>query len=188
MCLINHYPPVAGLSPSGLINFKTLKRCYHAILLCSLLLLTDAVAEINTYPFDNPVTEQRFKHLINELRCPKCQNQNLADSNAPLADDLRDKVYQMLQQGQSDQQIVQFLVDRYGDFVLYRPPLRESTWILWFGPFALGLVAAGCTLVWIRRRKPDTIDKLDLVEQHKLAALLNTPTTEPLTRTKKTPS
>ncbi|MFT3802769.1 MAG: cytochrome c-type biogenesis protein CcmH [Burkholderiaceae bacterium] len=100
-------------------------------------------------------TETRLKHLSEELRCLVCQNQTLADSNAELAVDLRNQVKAMIEQGRSDEQIKSYLVDRYGQFVLYKPPVQRSTWLLWGGPFALLLLGL---LVWSRvgRRPPPT--------------------------------
>lgn len=91
-------------------------------------------AEVMTYPFDNEVEELRFHSLLNELRCPKCQNQSLADSDAPIAYDLRGKVYELLQDGKSDQEIRDYLINRYGEFITYRPALKGSNWLLWLGP------------------------------------------------------
>jgi len=96
--------------------------------------------------------DARLKNLEEELRCLVCQNQTLADSNAPLAEDLRREVRELAQQGKSDAEIKQYLVARYGDFVLYKPPVKSTTYLLWFGPFAL---LAGGGLVWyvvLRRR------------------------------------
>ncbi len=86
------------------------------------------------FEFENEMQEQRYSDLIDELRCLVCQNQSLADSHAELAQDLRNEVYEKIIGGESDDTIIKFLVDRYGDFVLYRPPLQQKTWILWFGP------------------------------------------------------
>jgi cytochrome c-type biogenesis protein CcmH len=97
--------------------------------------------------------DARLKHLETELRCLVCQNQTLADSNAPLAEDLRREVRELAKSGKSDAEIKQYLVARYGDFVLYRPPLQQNTWILWVGPFVL---LAGGGAIWysiVRRRK-----------------------------------
>uniref|UniRef100_UPI0010696931 cytochrome c-type biogenesis protein n=3 Tax=Pseudomonas TaxID=286 RepID=UPI0010696931 len=89
-----------------------------------------------------------------ELRCPKCQNQNIADSNAPIATDLRREIFRMLEEGKSNAEIVDFLVLRYGDFVLYKPPVDTRTYLLWYGPFALlGLGALGLVVLVLRRRK-----------------------------------
>ena len=121
-------------------------------LCCSLFLsaLSFAVVEGHKYPFDNQQDTERFNQLAEDLRCPKCQNQNLADSNAPVARDMRDKVYELLQQGKSDDEVVGYMVDRYGDFVRYNPPVRANTLLLWYGPaiiFGFGLLI----IVLIRR-------------------------------------
>jgi cytochrome c-type biogenesis protein CcmH len=109
-------------------------RLIFTLLLC---LASLAQATVEVREFDSPEQEARYKHLIEILRCTVCQNQNIAESNADLAGDLRRKTYQMLQAGKSDEEILDYMVDRYGDFVLYRPPFRLSTSILWVGPFAL---------------------------------------------------
>ena len=102
-------------------------------------------APIETFKFDSPETEKVFHKLSEELRCLVCQNQNIAESNAELAKDLRLEIYTMLQKGQTEDEIVDFMVERYGDYVLYRPPFKPMTWLLWFGPlmiFALGIFFA----------------------------------------------
>jgi cytochrome c-type biogenesis protein CcmH len=108
---------------------------------------------VDTYVFQDKVTEIRFNALNKELRCPKCQNQNLADSNSPIAADLRREVYELLQQGKADIEIVDFMVARYGDFVLYRPRVSSLTYILWYGPAGLLFVGV-IVVVIILRRKP----------------------------------
>ncbi len=100
----------------------------------------------------DPKIEPRYRALIAELRCLVCQNQSLADSDAELAQDLRREVLEMMEAGKSDQEIVDFLVNRYGDFVLYRPPVRPETAVLWVGPFLLLVAVAGGVLFMIRRR------------------------------------
>ena len=102
---------------------------------------------------EDPVLEAKVMRIAEELRCLVCQNETIAASHADLAVDLRKQIRQKLQQGQSEQQILDFMVQRYGDFVLYRPPVKSSTWLLWGGPFLL-LAAAlvGLTLT-IRRRR-----------------------------------
>ena len=97
-------------------------------------------------------TEQRLKDLAEELRCLVCQNQTIADSNAPLALDLRNQIRGQIAEGRSDAQIRDYMVDRYGDFVLYRPPFKAATAMLWIGPFALLAFAAGIVVVMVRRR------------------------------------
>ena len=87
--------------------------------------------------FNEPAKQQAYENLVRELRCLVCQNQSLADSDADLAKDLRTEVYNIIQSGKSEEDAVKFLVDRYGDFVLYNPPLKPATTLLWLGPFAL---------------------------------------------------
>ncbi len=123
------------------------------MLLASLLLLLSCSAvAIDPLPFKDEVEQVRFQRLVAELRCTVCQNQNLADSNAELAKDLRSKVFEMMQEGRSDDQIKQFLVERYGVFVLYDPPVKPSTWALWFGPALVVLIGAIYIVASIRRR------------------------------------
>ncbi len=116
-------------------------------------------AEINIYTFERSQDEVRFQHIITELRCPKCQNQNIADSNAPLSKDLKDRVYSMIKEGRSDSEIMNFMVERYGDFVLYRPPMKPLTYILWFGPFLIGLLII--IAIILIRKKTNKIYKSD---------------------------
>ncbi|MEO8755443.1 MAG: cytochrome c-type biogenesis protein [Casimicrobiaceae bacterium] len=109
----------------------------------------------------DPAFDARLRNLEEELRCLVCQNQTLADSNAPLAEDLRREVRELAVAGKNDEQIKEYLVARYGDFVLYRPPVKTTTWLLWFGPFAL-LVAGG--VIWgliLRRRGRKDDDEVD---------------------------
>lgn len=98
--------------------------------------------------------EARYQELINQLRCLVCQNQTIADSNAPLAADLRDQVRRQLEAGHSDAQIKRYLTDRYGDFVLYKPPFKPQTWLLWLGPFLILLLALLLALRFAHRRQP----------------------------------
>lgn len=107
---------------------------------------------IEPMPFANHAQELRFQHLTRELRCPMCQNETLADSNAPIARDLRNQIFQMMQHGRSDDEIKQYLVARYSRFVLYDPPLTPGTWLLWFGPLLILLGGAAAVLVAIRKR------------------------------------
>ena len=107
---------------------------------------------IEPMPFADHAQELRFQHLTQQLRCPMCQNETLADSNAPIARDLRNQIFQLMQQGKSDDEIKQYLVDRYSDYVLYDPPLKPGTWLLWFGPLLILCGGAGVVLVAIRKR------------------------------------
>lgn len=102
--------------------------------------------------FDNPEQEERFKQLTLELRCLVCQNQNLADSDAQLAHDLRAEVHEMLMAGNTDEEIKTFMVERYGDFVLYRPPVQQNTYLLWVGPFVILLIGAIILRANIKKR------------------------------------
>jgi len=142
----------------------------------SLGLLAGAQAAIDTFEFASEAERQRYRNLIEELRCPKCQNQNIADSNAPIATDLRREIYRMLDEGRSDKEIVDFLVMRYGDFVMYKPPLDSRTWLLWYGPFGLlGLGAVVLCVLVLRRRKVERAPAqvaLSAAERERLDALL----------------
>jgi cytochrome c-type biogenesis protein CcmH len=109
----------------------------------------------------DPVLDARMVRITSELRCLVCQNQTIADSHAALAVDLRKQVMEQLQQGQSDQQIIDYMTARYGDFVLYRPPLKASTVVLWFGPGLLLLISLAALFVVLRRRSrlpPEAFD------------------------------
>jgi cytochrome c-type biogenesis protein CcmH len=129
---------------------------------------------VDTYVFQDKVTEIRFNALTKELRCPKCQNQNLADSNSPIAADLRREVYELLQQGKADIEIVDFMVARYGDFVLYRPRVSSITYILWFGPIVLLLIGVIIVIVILRKKSVQQNQKsLSQAQQDKLQQLLN---------------
>lgn len=147
-------------------------------IITSLLLLSTTfsgvASPVETFEFTDEVTKIRFQALSKELRCPKCQNQNLADSNSPIAEDLRRELYELLQQGKADSEIVNFMVERYGEFVLYRPRVSELTYVLWFGPGVL-IFIGGIIVLVIVRRKP--VDKKELAlnaeQQDKLKRFLN---------------
>ncbi len=130
-----------------------MKRVFSGFVLIAALCLAGLGARasvVDTEAFDDPLLGERYRDLIEELRCLVCQNQSLADSDAELAQDLRQQVKTMLRQRASNEQIKQFMVDRYGDFVLYRPPMNPVTWLLWGGPFLLLLVALFSLLRFIR--------------------------------------
>ena len=114
-----------------------------------------AVATILVYPFTDPVKEERFNTLIQELRCPKCQNNNIADSNAPLSVDLKDIVYEKINAGESDEEITFYLKQRYGDFISYRPPVKPSTWLIWYGPFVILLIGGFLIFRFVSSRQED---------------------------------
>ena len=116
---------------------------------------------------DDPVAEARLKHLAVELRCLVCQNQTLADSNAPLAEDLRREVREMIAKNMSDPEIIEFLVSRYGDFVLYRPPLKATTTLLWVGPFVLMAIGVTALVITLRRRSRTVAEVSVTDEEHR---------------------
>ncbi len=119
------------------------------------LLLPMAALAIDALPFRDRAEEQRFQHLARQLRCLVCQNESLADSSADLARDLRQEVFEQMRQGKSDDEIKRYLTDRYSDFVLYNPPLRGGTALLWFGPLLVLLIGAGVVVRIVRRRSND---------------------------------
>lgn len=125
-----------------------------AAVVCALLLGAAPTAHaIDPLPFADAEQEARFRVLVAELRCLQCQNQNLADSDADIAKDLRREIYDQLEAGRTDDEIVAFLVDRYGEFVRYRPPLNASTLLLWLGPGMILLLGVGAVIVHLRRRQ-----------------------------------
>ena len=120
----------------------------------------------------DPQLEKRVMRVAEELRCLVCQNQTIADSNAPLAVDLRDQVRERMKQGATDQEIIDYLVARYGDFVRYRPPLKASTVVLWFGPALLLLVALFVLLRRVRAGRRESPEALSEAEHARAASLL----------------
>ena len=123
------------------------------LLLVLLLLSAPALAVIESYPFEDEELLARYQTLSAELRCPKCQNQNIADSNAPIAADLRSQLHRQLHEGKSDEEIVEYMVDRYGEFVLYRPRWNQVTLVLWLAP--LIFLALALWIVWaVLGRRP----------------------------------
>ena len=143
-------------------------------LLCLLMMLAmPALAVIETYQFSDPALEKRYQALSEELRCPKCQNQNIADSNAPISQDLRRLLYEQLEAGASDDEIRQYMVDRYGEFVRYRPSFSGATVLLWFAPLLLLLLGLVIVVLTVRGRRKDTEPAaLNDEEQRRLKALM----------------
>jgi cytochrome c-type biogenesis protein CcmH len=111
------------------------------------------IAAEDYYQFDTQEQQQRFQTLTTELRCLVCQNQNLAESNSGLASDLRGQIYQKVKQGQSDPEIIHYLVNRYGDFILYRPPFNPATLGLWIGPFLFLIIGLSYLIYYIRKKQ-----------------------------------
>ncbi|MCE4055305.1 cytochrome c-type biogenesis protein [Pseudomonas sp. Au-Pse12] len=152
-----------------------MKRWLAAAIL-GLSIVGVAQAAIDTYQFANDADRERFHELTKELRCPKCQNQDIADSNAPIAADLRKEIFRMLGEGKDNQQIIDFMVDRYGDFVRYRPALTGKTALLWFGPAGLLLGGLVIIVVIVRRRRVERSDSpntLSVEERQRLDQLLD---------------
>ena len=119
---------------------------------------------------ENPELEKRVQAISEELRCLVCQNQTIADSHADLAIDLKNQVREMLAQGKSNQEVTDYMVKRYGDFVLYRPPVKTSTWLLWFGPFLLLIGGIGFLVLKLKSRQAS--DELPIAQMQRAAELL----------------
>ena len=146
-----------------------MRRLFFGFLMA--LLAVVAQAEVAKSVSGNPELEKHVMAISEELRCLVCQNQTIADSNAELAVDLRNQVREKLVQGMSDKDIIAYMVERYGDFVLYRPPVKTTTWLLWFGPFLLligGVIFLGMKL---RRGRPN-VEALPEAEMQRAAAML----------------
>ena len=146
------------------------KFIYIGLALCLVAGLADGADTPHT--FTDPAVQARYDYLLNELRCLVCQNQSLADSHADLAQDLRNEVYRMIAAGQDDATVLRFMVDRYGDFVLYRPAIKPLTWSLWFGPLGLFIIVAA--LWWRIQRQSSKANDIPLSqdERQRLDALL----------------
>lgn len=135
---------------------------------------------IDAYEFDNEVDRKRYVSFIEEMRCPKCQNQNLSGSDSPIAADLRRELYFLIQDGRSDMEIVDFMVERYGEYILYRPRLSSATVLLWFGPIVLLILAIVILIRVVLKRRAsglvtDSTEKAELsaAERARLEALLS---------------
>ena len=141
-------------------------------LIVLLLMFSTLSFAIDDHQLANPEQQKTYELIISELRCLVCQNQTIADSNAELAGDLRRQVFEMLQQGKSKDEIVTFMTDRYGDFVLYNPPLKTKTALLWLGPFALLLTGLSMIALVIRRKKKAATTIIDKDKQEQIRHLL----------------
>ena len=133
-----------------------MKNLAALIVACLFSVLSiNAYAAIDVYDFDSVQQEAQYRGLNEELRCPKCQNQNLAGSDAPIAQDLKQKTYDMVKEGRSDGEIRAYMQERYGDFITYKPPIRPSTWVLWFFPPLL-LITLIAGWFWQSKRRQRT--------------------------------
>ncbi|WP_260259429.1 cytochrome c-type biogenesis protein [Vibrio intestinalis] len=149
------------------------KWIFAFLIACSFSMVAHATIEV--YEFENLEQEQQFKELGNTLRCPKCQNNTIADSNAELAQDLRQKVYEMTKEGKDKDEIVDYMIARYGNFVTYNPPFTWATSILWLGPISVLLIGFGFIVVRSRKGKqqPETVsEEWDQDKEQRLKALL----------------
>ena len=128
-----------------MMSLKSVTKNLATLIIACLfgVLSINSYAAIDVYDFDSVQQEAQYRGLIEELRCPKCQNQNLAGSDAPIAQDLKQKTYDMIKEGRSDGEIRAYMQERYGDFITYKPPVRPSTWILWFFPPLLLIALIG---------------------------------------------
>lgn len=156
--------------------------CLLAFLLVSSF---GAQAAVDVREFDSEADRARYQSFIDELRCPKCQNQNLAGSDAPIAKDLRNQVYRLIEEGRSDKEIVDFMVERYGEYVLYRPRLSPATLVLWIGPPVVLIIGVIILIIVVRQRRAAGVSNQEAVqsdlsadERAHLNELLNDPDDE----------
>src|SRR6266480_6781266 len=143
-------------------------RRVSILILMLLSLLAPALAK-EAKPVEDPQIEQRMQALTQQLRCLVCQNETLADSHADLAEDLRKEIREQMKAGKSDQEIIAFLTQRYGDFVLYKPPVKSTTYLLWFGPFVLLFAGTGVLYRYLKRRRELIDDKPLTADERKRA-------------------
>lgn len=143
------------------------------VILTMFLFINTLNAAVEIKQFSNTEQEQRYKHIIDELRCLVCQNQNISGSNAGLAQDLRKQVYKMIMAGEDDAAIFDFMVTRYGDFVLYRPPFKATTLFLWLGPFIILALGLFVLVRFIRQHEKIVTKELNSADKEKLKKLLN---------------
>ena len=138
------------------------KTCFLVTLLFLLLLIPtkNIFAQVDTFEFDNEVQQRRFRTLSDELRCPMCQNTNLSGSTGGVAEDPRREIHRMIIEGMSDREIEQFMFERYGDFIFYRPRLRAETILLWFGPLIFLLI--GGTVGWSIFRRAKEVSETEI--------------------------
>jgi len=139
-----------------------------ALIFLTILLLSQVIAPLEVensedgkvlYPFENYDREVRFNRLLEDYRCPKCQSSNLSGSNSPIAKDLKLEIYRLIEDGKEDSEITEFLTQRYGDFILYKPPFQSSTYVLWIGPFIFLFVAMLLVLMFKRSQQKEGADR-----------------------------
>lgn len=150
-----------------------MKKIKAVLLVVLIVGFLQAHSAIEPLTFNSPEQEQQYRDLLEEVRCLVCQNQSLAESNAELAGDLRKIIYEQVQSNASNEKIVDFLVSRYGDFVLYRPPVKKETWILWYGPLALILFGGTAVAIMIKRKGAVEQTELSAEEKKEIKTLLD---------------
>ena len=143
------------------------------LFLCLTLSPATQAATLADYSFDEPGKAEDFRAIIEEMRCLVCQNESLAGSNAELAIDLRNEIYEMMKSGQEKQDIINFMVARYGDFVLYSPPLKPTTYPIWFGPLIVFLIGGVVLFRILKRKSVSRETELSAEEEQRLNRLLN---------------
>ena len=152
---------------------KTLISYLGTLLALFLLVSSVQALKIEFHSFDNKQQEQLYKQLIAELRCVKCQNQNLAMSEAELAKDMREKAYRMIKNGASREDVIKYMTDRYGDFVLYKPPFISETVLLWVGPALFLIFSIMILLSIIKKQQKETPETLSDTDRESMRELLN---------------
>ena len=146
------------------------------LLMCALFLIAPAVAKEAQPSAADPVLEARVMKLAKELRCLQCQNETLAESRADLAEDLRSKIREQMREGKTDQEIIAYLTDRYGKFILYNPPVDPTTYLLWFGPFVVLLAGLFVLFRYLKQRRDQIVEQpLSSAEHERAMKLLQTP-------------
>ena len=143
----------------------------YVIVLILMMITAAAQATEDNYNFATAEREQTFRELTHELRCPKCQNQNIADSDAVVAKDLRDKVIALVNEGQSKQEVIDYMIDRYGYFVHYQPPVTPATIVLWVLPVAIIILGFG--FIIFRQKRAAKKQDWNAADEQKLAELIN---------------
>ena len=177
-------PRMRGSSRPSIPDSLDFRLCGHDrfsrnLLFSTLLLLLiiaapplPAAVTLESFTFPTPAEEQHFKDVISQLRCLVCQNETLADSDADLAHDLRAEVYEMMKSGKNDKEVIDFLVNRYGDFVLYNPPVKPSTYLIWYGPFVLLAIAVLLLIRAVGRQRQVQEPEISAEERKRLEQLL----------------
>jgi cytochrome c-type biogenesis protein CcmH len=162
------------MSPKNSMTYRRLSTALAAGLLLAAALAGSRASAytLEEFQFDNPAQEQQFRELTGKLRCLVCQNESLAASQSDVAQDLRMKVYGMMRDGKDQDAIIAFLVDRYGDFVLYQPPFKPSTYLLWIGPFLLVGLGGFFLLRALMRKKTEPEQSLSAAEHARIDQLL----------------